>query len=80
MRILYLGNNWVGWKVLEWLKEQEEEIVGLVIHPPHKQEYVREILKDAGLPSSRIFDGSQLQNSQVMGRWFVGYSYAQVYR
>lgn len=66
MQILYLGNNWVGWQVLKWLKEQGEEIAGLVVHPPHKQKYVGEILQVANLPSSRIFDGSQLHKHEVM--------------
>ena len=66
MRILFLGNNWVGWQVLKWLREQNEEIVGVVIHPPHKQKYVDEILTVADLPSRSVFDGSQLHRSEVM--------------
>jgi len=67
MRVLYLGNNWVGWQVLKWLKEQGEEIVGVVIHPTNKQKYASEILKVAALPSARIFDGSRLHRPEVMG-------------
>ncbi len=66
MRILYLGNNRVGWQVLKWLKEQSEEIVGLVIHPIRNQKYVSEILKVADLPSSQIFDGAELHKPAVM--------------
>jgi methionyl-tRNA formyltransferase len=66
MRILYLGNNWVGWRVLRWLKEQGEEIVGLVIHPAPRQKYVGEMLEIAALPSDRVFDGSQLRQRQVL--------------
>lgn len=66
MRILFLGNNWVGWQVLKWLREQNEEIVGLVIHPPSKQKYVDEMLAAADLPSRNLFDGSQLHQSEVM--------------
>jgi len=65
MRILYLGNNWVGWQVLKWLKKQSEEIVGLVVHPPHNQKYGSEILKAADLPSSGVFDGSELHKPEV---------------
>ena len=66
MRVLYLGNNWVGWQVLKWLKEQGEEIVGVVIHPPSKQKYASEILEASALPSSRIFDGSRLHRPEVI--------------
>ena len=66
MRILYLGNNLVGWQILKWLKEQGDEIVGLVIHPPTKQQYTSEILQVARLPEERIFLGSQLPKPEVM--------------
>jgi len=29
MRILFLGNNWVGWQIVRWLRGQGEEIVGV---------------------------------------------------
>jgi methionyl-tRNA formyltransferase len=65
MRILYLGNNWVGWQVLKWLKEQGEQIAGVVIHPPKKQHYTKEILEAAALPAGKIFDGSRLSHPEV---------------
>ncbi len=66
MRILFLGNNWVGWQVLEWLKEQGDQIVGLVVHPPERRKYGEEILRCAGLEDSRLFDGSRLENEKVL--------------
>jgi methionyl-tRNA formyltransferase len=66
MRILYLGNSWVGWQVLKWLREQEEKIAGLVIHPPHKQKYVEEMLQVVELPPSSIFDGSRLRERETV--------------
>ena len=66
MKILYLANNWLGWQILKWLTEQGEEIVGLVIHPPHKQKYVHEMLEVTDLPPDRIFYGSQLGDSDVV--------------
>ena len=65
MRILYMGNNWLGWQVLRWLKKQDEEIVGLVIHPPEKQAFVEEILEEAGLPPGRIFESTGLRSDDV---------------
>ena len=66
MRILFFANNWVGWQVLKWLKEQNEQIVGLVIHPPEKQKYGDEILESAQMNPGRIFDGSQLQQRDIL--------------
>ena len=64
MRLLYLGNGWLGWQVLRWLR-QREEIVGLVIHPPSRQKYGREIQEEAALPAGQIFDGSRLRRPEV---------------
>lgn len=66
MRIIYLANNRVGWQILSWLKEQGEEIVGLVVHPPHKQKYTEEMIETAGLPDECIFDGSRLREPQTL--------------
>jgi len=33
MRIVCLCNNWLGWQVLQWLSDQGQEIVGIVVHP-----------------------------------------------
>ena len=65
MRILYLGNNLLGYQVLKYLKEQGDEVVGLVIHPPPKQKYASEIQQVANLPSDRIFDGAKLNNPEL---------------
>ncbi len=61
MKILFMGNNWLGWQILCWLQEVGEEITGLVLHPDHKQKYGKEIKESASLPPERIFDGSRLR-------------------
>jgi methionyl-tRNA formyltransferase len=66
MRILFLGNNRVGWQVLRWLKEHKEHVAGLVIHPSEHQKYGKEIVEVSGLDSSRIFDGSQLRRPEAL--------------
>lgn len=66
MRILYLGNNRVGRQVLRWLKEQREEIVGLVVHPPEKQKHGAEIIRESGLDAQNIFDGSILDKPESL--------------
>ena len=68
MRILYMGNNWLGWQVLRWLKERDEDIVGLVMHPPAKQSFGAEILQEAGLPSNRIFESTGLRSEELIER------------
>lgn len=66
MRIVYLGNNWLGWQVLKWLVQQGENIVGLVIHPPSRQKFGAEILATAQLPASQVFYGSTLREANVL--------------
>jgi methionyl-tRNA formyltransferase len=66
MRILFMGNNWVGWQIVEWLREQGEDIVGLVVHPAHKRKYGDEIISAAVLPPNVVFDGSTLRQPEVM--------------
>ena len=61
MRILFLGNNWVGWQVAKWFKEQDHEVVGLVVHPSSTQQYRDGIATALGLPASQVFDGSRLR-------------------
>ena len=66
MRILLLGNNWVAWQVVHWLREQNEEIVGLVVHPSHKRKCGDEIIRSAQVSSAHIFDGSHLRQPEVL--------------
>ncbi|GEM_PF-380746 len=66
MRILFLGNNWLGWKVAEWLWKQNENIVGLVLHPSKKRKFGKEIITSAKVHSSHIYDGSDLKNTKVI--------------
>jgi UDP-2,4-diacetamido-2,4,6-trideoxy-beta-L-altropyranose hydrolase len=64
-RILYMGNNRVGWQALKWLIQQGADIVGLVVHPPAKRKFVDEMLGLVNLPADRIFDGSRLREASV---------------
>jgi len=66
LRILFLGNNWVGWQIARWLIQQQENIVGLVLHPPSKRKYGEEILRDTAVNSTNIFDGSKLQQPSIL--------------
>src|SRR5262245_19278620 len=66
MRILYLANNRVGWQILSWLKQQGDDVVGLVVHPEAKRRFGTEILGSAGLHPSRVFDGSRLREPAIL--------------
>jgi methionyl-tRNA formyltransferase len=66
MRILLLCNNWVGWQVAKWLREKGEHIVGLVIHQLGQRKFGEEILASVHLEPKRVFEGSQLQNSETL--------------
>lgn len=66
MRILYFGNNWLGWKIAEWLRNQGEQIVGLILHPPQKRKFGEEIISIASADASEVFDGSKLRQPEVM--------------
>jgi methionyl-tRNA formyltransferase len=66
MRILFLGNNWVGWQVVQWLSEQNEEIVGLVVHPSDRRKYGKEIINSVKVDARYIFDWAQLQGPETL--------------
>ena len=68
MRIVYFGNNRLGWMVLDWLREQGAEIAGLVLHPPARRRFGDEIERAAALAPDRIFDGSRLREPDVLDR------------
>jgi methionyl-tRNA formyltransferase len=66
MRILFLGNNWTGWQIARWLREQQENIVGVVVHPAHKEKHREEIIQSAGVPADAVFDGARLQDPETL--------------
>jgi methionyl-tRNA formyltransferase len=66
MRILFLGNNWVGWQIVSWLKEQGEEIVGVVSHPQERSKYGEEIIHTANVAHACVFDGSRLRQPETV--------------
>ncbi|HTS35716.1 MAG TPA: formyltransferase family protein [Candidatus Solibacter sp.] len=67
MRILFLGNNWLGWQSLKWLRERGDEIVGVAVHPDKRAKYRSEIVREI-TGSCELFDGSQLKDPGVLQR------------
>lgn len=68
MRILYFANNWLGWKVLAWLRGQGNQVVGLVVHPQARRKFGAEILEAAGLDSSHVIDAAELELPETRHR------------
>lgn len=66
MRVLYMGNNWVGWQLLRVLKNQGTELVGLVAHPLGRAKFRDDILRTSDLPPNLVFDASRLREPDVI--------------
>lgn len=66
MRILFLGNNWLGWQVLKWLARQDDEIAGVAVHPAGCAKYADEIRQVVRRRKCAIVDGSQLGRADVL--------------
>ncbi|HTY43238.1 MAG TPA: formyltransferase family protein [Thermoanaerobaculia bacterium] len=64
MRVLYFGNNRLGWRVASWLRGRGVEFAGLVVHPRSRGRLVDEIIETAGLPAERVFDGSRVRDRE----------------
>jgi len=65
VRILFLGNNWTGWQVVKWLKEQGEDIVGIVMHPREKRKHGEEIMHYA-TDTGRVFSATSINEQDTM--------------
>jgi len=65
-RILYLGNNRVAWEILKYLKSENANTVGLVVHPEDEQQFGAEITETAALAPECVFDGSELNSPPVL--------------
>lgn len=69
MRVLYMANNRLGWKVLDWLRRQPDaEIVALAVHPLDRRRFGDQIVALSGLGEERIFDASTLEERAVLER------------
>lgn len=63
-----MANNCGGLQALQWLRKQDDEIVGLVLHRPPRCSFHKEMIAGGGLPEDRIFDGSKLRESALLER------------
>jgi len=60
MKVLLLANNLVGLNVARQLRESDDEVVGLTVHPPQTAKYRREIVDLFDLPADRILVGAEI--------------------
>ena len=54
MRIVLFADNYIGLKVIEYLRSNNENIVGIFVHPPNCQNYYSEIKEASGLAPEQI--------------------------
>ncbi|HUO13948.1 MAG TPA: formyltransferase family protein [Verrucomicrobiae bacterium] len=66
MRIFFLGNNWLGWQVLKWLRSGDDEIVGLALHPEAKSKCGKEIYSEIDGTNCVVVDGSRLRDPEIL--------------
>jgi methionyl-tRNA formyltransferase len=66
VKVFFMGNNWLGWRALAWLRERGTDIVGVALHPAERRRYGDEILAAASLPESRVFDAARLREPDVL--------------
>ena len=68
MRVLLFPNNWGGWQISRWLREQGDEIVGLVIQPESDQRYAPEILAALKMPADRVWRAPDLRRPETVSK------------
>jgi len=68
MRVLFLGNNWVGWQIAGSLKAEGEDIVGAVLHPVGRRQRGEQILSTLALDRGRLIDAGELSQPTARDR------------
>lgn len=66
MKIVFLANNWLGLKVLEYLREGDDEFVALGIHPSDRRKFGDEIVELGGVDRSMLFEGSEINAPETI--------------
>ena len=66
MRIVYFANGSPGLNVLRVLQELDEQIVGLVLHPPDTRTLGDDILRESSVGPEAVFDASQLSDPATL--------------
>ncbi|MCS7071093.1 MAG: hypothetical protein NZM00_06280, partial [Anaerolinea sp.] len=67
MRLLYMANGYLGWRVLNWLVDQPDvSIAGIVIHPTNRGRYQDEMLLLVQSNNTPIFYGNTINENSVI--------------
>lgn len=66
MRIVYFANGDAGLAILRWLIQRDEDIIGLVLHPPVRARLSVEMRELCVNRNIEIFDGSTLRDPLVI--------------
>ncbi|OHE25690.1 MAG: hypothetical protein A3J94_16095 [Syntrophus sp. RIFOXYC2_FULL_54_9] len=69
MRIILFLNNWGGWQVARWLRERNEDIVGLVVQPESDERFARQIQDALNLPVDRVWRAPELREPETVARF-----------
>lgn len=65
LRLIAFVNNRLGWKIMEWLSDRDENIVGIVLHPHAQRKYGQEIL-EAVPDGAEVFSASFLREDETI--------------
>lgn len=68
MRIIFFGNNWVGWQTLKWLRKQPDPVVAIILHESARRKYGQQLLDEAGLDETCVFDAGTLETPETLAR------------
>jgi methionyl-tRNA formyltransferase len=63
VRLICLVNNFLGWQALEFLRRQSEVAV-VVVHPPERSKFGKEIRAAADAAGARILDADALRSAE----------------
>mgnify|MGYP001419413901 CR=1 FL=1 len=66
MRVVFLGNNWVGWQVLSYLIDQGEDVVATVLHAPGKRAFEAELVGEAMREEAQLIDAPDLHAPETL--------------
>jgi methionyl-tRNA formyltransferase len=67
VRLICLVNNYLGWQALEFLRQQTE-IAVVVVHPPERSKFEKEIRAAAVAAGAEIVDAGALRSSDGLKR------------
>jgi methionyl-tRNA formyltransferase len=68
MRVILFGNNRIASNVASCIREHGDDIVGVVLHPPHCRKFGDEIIASSQSSPDTVFDASQLSSLGTLER------------